>query len=49
MRPLLPSSPLVVYLGTWLQRRVPEAIFHRLIILALLASGLKLFWDGFIA
>jgi len=46
---LLPLCPLGVYLGIWLQRRVPEALFYRLITLALLASGLKLFWDGFLA
>lgn len=46
---LLPLCPIGVYLGIRLQRRVPEAIFYRLITLALLASGLKLVWDGFIA
>lgn len=44
---LLPLCPLGVYLGIWLQRRVPEALFYRIITAALLVSGVKLFWDGF--
>lgn len=46
---LLPLCPIGVYLGIWLQRRVPEALFYRIITLALLLSGVKLVWDGFVA
>jgi uncharacterized membrane protein YfcA len=38
-----------VYLGIWLQRRIPEALFYRIITAALLVLGLKLTWDGFFA
>ncbi len=45
---LLPLCPLGVYLGIGLQRRMPEALFYRIITVALLLSGLKLVWDGFV-
>jgi len=46
---LLPLAPLGVYLGIWLQKRVPKALFYRIISIALLLTGLKLLWDGFFA
>lgn len=46
---LLPLCPVGVYLGIWLQRRVSDALFYRLITVALLLSGVKLVWDGFLA
>jgi uncharacterized membrane protein YfcA len=46
---LLPLCPVGVYLGIWLQRRIPEALFYRIITAALLVLGLKLTWDGFFA
>ena len=46
---LLPLCPIGVYLGIWLQKRVPEAAFYRIITAALLLSGVKLVWDGFLA
>jgi uncharacterized membrane protein YfcA len=38
-----------VYLGIWLQKRVPDALFYRLLYALLLATGLKLSWDGIFA
>ena len=46
---LLPLCPLGVYLGIWLQKRVPELLFYRIITVALMLSGVKLVWDGFFA
>jgi len=40
---------LGVYLGIWLQSRMPEALFYRIITLALFLLGVKLTWDGFFA
>jgi uncharacterized membrane protein YfcA len=46
---LLPFAPVGVYLGIWLQKRVPDALFYRLLYALLLATGLKLSWDGIFA
>lgn len=46
---LLPLCPIGVTLGIWLQRRMSEALFYRIITAALLALGVKLTWDGFFA
>lgn len=46
---LLPLCPLGVYLGIWLQSRMPEALFYRIITAALFLLGVKLTWDGFFA
>jgi uncharacterized membrane protein YfcA len=46
---LLPFAPVGVFIGVKLARRVPQALFYRLISLGMLLTGLKLFWDGFLA
>ncbi len=46
---LLPLCPIGVHLGIWMQKRISEALFYRIVVWALLASGFKLVWDGFIA
>lgn len=46
---LLPLCPIGVYLGIWLQKRVSEVLFYRIVTVALLLSGVKLVWDGFLA
>ncbi len=46
---LLPLCPLGVYLGIWLQKRVPDAAFYRIVSVLLLVTGCKLVWDGFFA
>lgn len=46
---LLPLAPVGVYLGIWLQKRVPDALFYQLLYGLLLVTGLKLSWDGIFA
>ena len=46
---LLPLAPAGVYLGIWLQKHVSDALFYRLLYALLLATGLKLTWDGVFA
>ena len=43
---LLPLAPLGMWLGIWLHRIVPEAIFYRVCYLLLFLAGLKLLYDG---
>lgn len=45
---LLPFAPVGVYLGIWLQKRVPDALFYKLLYALLLLTGLKLSWDGLV-
>lgn len=46
---LLPLAPVGVYLGIWLQKRVPDALFYKLLYALLLLTGAKLTWDGVFA
>ncbi len=46
---LLPLAPVGVYLGIWLQKRVPDALFYQVLYVLLLVTGLKLSWDGIFA
>jgi len=43
---LLPLAPIGVHLGIWLQKRVTDAMFYRLLYGLLLVTGVKLTWDG---
>ena len=43
---LLPLAPLGMWLGIWLHRIVPEALFYRICYLLLFLAGLKLLYDG---
>lgn len=45
---LLPLAPAGVYLGIWLQKRVSDALFYRLLYALLLVTGVKLTWDGIV-
>jgi len=46
---LAPLAPLGVNLGIWLSKRISDKLFYRIIYTLLLASGLKLAWDGLFA
>lgn len=43
---LLPFTPLGVWLGVHLVRRMPPQLFYRLFSLCMLLTGCKLLWDG---
>lgn len=43
---LLPAAPLGVRLGIWLQSRVSDRVFYRIIYVMLALTGTKLVWDG---
>jgi uncharacterized membrane protein YfcA len=43
---LLPLAPAGVYLGIWMQKRVSDAMFYRVLYALLLVTGVKLTWDG---
>jgi len=43
---LLPLAPIGVRLGVWLQRRISDKVFYRLIYSLLAITGVKLVWDG---
>lgn len=45
---LMIPAALSVYLGVWLVRVMPEKLFFRLIVWALLMLSLKLLYDGFV-
>jgi uncharacterized protein len=45
---LLPLVPLGVWLGLRFTRSVSPRLFYRLVHLGMLATGLKLCWDGFV-
>jgi uncharacterized protein len=44
---LVPLGVAGTYLGVWLQRRLSSAWFYRVIYALMLATGLKLLYDGF--
>lgn len=43
---LLPLAPIGVRLGVWLQKRISDKVFYRLIHILLAATGIKLVADG---
>jgi uncharacterized membrane protein YfcA len=43
---LLPLAPVGVYLGIRMQKHVSDALFYRVLYVLLLATGVKLTWDG---
>lgn len=43
---LLPLAPAGVYLGIWMQKFVPDAMFYRVLYVLLAVTGAKLTWDG---
>lgn len=43
---LAPLVPVGVYLGVWMNRRVDESSFKKIVTAFLLVSGVKLLWDG---
>jgi hypothetical protein len=43
---LMPVAAMAVFAGLWLVRRLPEALFFRIVTWALLLISVKLLWDG---
>ncbi|MDJ0684959.1 MAG: sulfite exporter TauE/SafE family protein [Alphaproteobacteria bacterium] len=43
---LAPLAPVGIGLGVWLHKRIPEALFFRIIYVALFLVGAKLLYDG---
>lgn len=43
---LLPLVPVGVFLGVWINRRLPEKVFYATVMTAILLVGIKLIWDG---
>jgi len=43
---LLPLAPLGIWLGLWMQRRIPDRAFYGVCYAFLFLTGLKLVWDG---
>ena len=43
---LLPLVPVGVFLGVWINRRLPEKTFFAIILASIFLVGLKLIWDG---
>ena len=43
---LLPLVPVGVFLGVWINRKLPEKIFFFVILTSILLVGIKLIWDG---
>ena len=43
---LMAPAAAAVFLGLWLVRRLPEALFFRLVTWALLAVSLRLMWQA---
>ena len=43
---LMPVTPLGIWIGTWLTKRLPAAIFFGVSYALVFAVGLKLLWDG---
>ncbi|MDX1433426.1 MAG: sulfite exporter TauE/SafE family protein, partial [Gammaproteobacteria bacterium] len=44
---LAPLAPVGIWLGLWLHRRAPEALFYRVCYALLFVVGLRLLYDGF--
>ena len=43
---LLPLVPVGVFLGVWINRRLPEKTFFAIILASIFLVGVKLVWDG---
>lgn len=43
---LLPLVPVGVFLGVWINRRLPEKTFFAIILASIFLVGVKLIWDG---
>ena len=43
---LLPLVPVGVFLGVWINRRLPEKTFFAIILASIFLVGIKLIWDG---
>lgn len=43
---LAPLAPIGIWLGVWLHKRVTDRAFYAVILVALLATGGKLIWEG---
>ncbi len=43
---LLPLVPVGVFLGVWINRRLPEKTFFAIVLASIFLVGLKLIWDG---
>jgi uncharacterized membrane protein YfcA len=43
---LIPMAPVGVWLGVRLARRISRELFERVFVAGMLATGLKLLWDG---
>ena len=43
---LLPLVPVGVFLGVWINRKLPEKNFFFIILTSILLVGIKLIWDG---
>ena len=43
---LLPLAPLGIWLGLWMQKRIPDRAFYGVCYVFLFLTGLKLVWDG---
>ena len=43
---LLPLAPLGIWLGLWMQKRIPDRAFYGVCYAFLFLTGLKLCWDG---
>lgn len=43
---LLPLVPIGVFLGVWINRRLPEKTFFAIVLASIFLVGLKLIWDG---
>jgi len=46
---LLPLTPVGVYIGVYVARRIDPKLFYRFITVGMLFTGVKLVWDGFLA
>jgi len=45
---LLPIVPVGIFVGLWIQRRINDVLFYRVIMTLLFITGIKLLYDGFI-
>ncbi len=43
---LLPLAPLGIWLGLWMQNRIPDRAFYNVCYVFLALTGVKLVWDG---
>lgn len=43
---LLPLAPFGIWLGVWLHKKVTDKAFYAVILVALIATGGKLIWEG---